>query len=224
MKRRIEDLRHDEPPPKRRKKPGAAGRLRISGGDLRGRIIEVPAKGDVRPMLDKTRQALFNVLADDIKGARVWDCFAGTGLLALEALSRGAAHAVLIERSREHARVIEGSISALGLAGRATLHKADAFSLVAPGARLPHTPADFVFLDPPHAVLEDVENGPFWPWLCNLHNTPLVDGYTVLVIGHHGAFTVPQQVGAFAVADRRVYGNVGFTILVRVEAPDEERE
>lgn len=197
--------------------------IRVTSGEWRGRNVKVPQTGGVRPMLSKTRMAMFNVLADDIKGAVVWDCFAGSGLLGIEALSRGAGHCVFIEADRRHADLVRANLDALKAGSRATLLRGDTFHIVTPAASgLKHTPADFVLLDPPHAMIEDLEAGPFWPWLMKLHHTPLVDGYTVLVIGHHAKLEIPPEVGAFMVADRRRYGSVGFTILVRSEQPDDE--
>ncbi len=197
--------------------------IRITSGEWRGRLVQVPQSGGVRPMLSKTRMAMFNVLADDIKGAKVWDCFAGSGLLGLEALSRGAEHCTFIEADRRHADMVQANIDLLGAGEVATLKRGDAFRIVAPGGiGLKHAPADFVLLDPPHAMIEDLEAGPFWPWLMKLHETPIVDGYTVVIIGHHAHLHVPQEIGAFMAADRRIYGSVGFTILVRTEQPPDE--
>ncbi|MCC6573193.1 MAG: 16S rRNA (guanine(966)-N(2))-methyltransferase RsmD [Planctomycetes bacterium] len=196
--------------------------VRITAGTWRTRPLIVPQTGGVRPMLSKTRQALFNVLADDIKGAVVWDCFAGTGLLGFEALSRGAKTCVFIEADRRHADAVAENIKLLKCETRALLMRGDAFRIVTAGATLRNTPADFVFLDPPHAMIEDLEAGKFWPWVMNLHKTPLVNDYTVLVIGHHARLVVPAEIGDFMVADTRTYGAVGFTILVRTGQPDDE--
>ena len=201
----------------------AATIIRISAGEFRHRTIECPQTGGVRPMLSRTRMALFNVLADDVKGAQIWDCFAGTGLLGLDALSRGAAHVVFCERDAGHARVMRENIKGLGAQEGSTVIKGSIFDLIrANTPRLPHTPAGIVLLDPPHAMIEDLDSGPFWPWLMTLHQTPLVDGYTILCVGHSADLEFPAEIGAFRVADQRVYGSVAFSILVRIAPPDEE--
>lgn len=186
------------------------GPPRITGGDLRGRVVQVPQTGDVRPMLGRTRQALFNVLGNAVTGP-VWDCFGGSGLLAFEALSRGAAHAVIIERDARHAGVIAGNVAQLGVANRCSIERGSAFRVVRPGRELAHTPAGLVFLDPPHALARDHESE-FWPWLRGLPDTSLLSADTIIVLGHPAHFALPD-IGALRVRERREYGTVAFTLL-----------
>lgn len=208
--------------PRVRRAQRGPGELFISAGEFRSRRIECPRTGLVRPMLNKVRQALFNILADDVRDAQVWDLFAGSGLLGFEALSRGAKHCVFVEQHGAHVAAIERNIKTLDVSSRATVLRADLFALLAPGRRLEHAPANLVFIDPPHAMIADFDTGPFWPWLATLHRTPLCSGYTVPVIGHHAQLEFPRDLGAFMVADKRSYGNAAFTILVRSEEEDEE--
>ncbi len=215
-------MRRREVEPRVRRAQAGPGELAISAGEFRTRRIECPETGLVRPMLNKVRQALFNVLADDVRDAVVWDLFAGSGLLGFEALSRGAKQCVFVESHGAHAAAIERNVKALDVSSRARVLRADLFSLVAPGRALDQAPANLVFIDPPHAMIADFETGPFWPWFANLHRTPLVNGFTVVVIGHHAQLELPKDLGAFMVADKRNYGNAGFTILVRSEEDDEE--
>lgn len=121
----------------------ARGRLRIIGGRWRGRLLEVP-ETLVRPTPDRVRETLFNWLAPVIDGARCVDAFAGSGALGLEALSRGAAQALLIEQDAAAADAIERNIAALQ-AGDAQLQRGDARARLS-GA-LPGS--DLLFLDPP---------------------------------------------------------------------------
>lgn len=142
----------------------ARGRLRIIGGRWRGRLLEVPATL-VRPTPDRVRETLFNWLAPMIDGARCVDAFAGSGALGLEALSRGAAQALLIEQDATAADTIERNIAALQ-AGGAQVQRGDA------RARLPNAlpGSDLLFLDPPFgsddlAILRlacAVPGGPQW--------------------------------------------------------------
>lgn len=124
--------------------------MRIVGGAHRGAALAGPGRtGGIRPTSDRVRESLFNLLAhahgDPVPGARVLDLFAGTGALALEALSRGAASAVLVEQGGAAARLIAENVRRLDLAARARLVRADA-------RRLPRAqaPADLVFADPPY--------------------------------------------------------------------------
>lgn len=183
---------------------------RITAGILRGRVVRVPQTGGVRPMLARTRQALFNVLGNGVGGS-VWDCFAGSGLLGLEALSRGADHCVMVERDRRHADVIDENLRALGVEDQCTVLRASAFATVRPGAKLAHTPAELVFVDPPHAMTLDPASE-FWPWLRALRHTSLLDARTIVVFGHPAAFSVGDT-GGLSVRDRREYGTVAFSLL-----------
>lgn len=204
--------RHRPKPPKDQRRE-YEGRVRLNSGEFRGRMIDCPDTGDVRPMLSRTREAMLNVLHKRLQGAVVWDCFAGSGLLGLECVSRGAAFCVFVERDIRHARVLQANIDSLSLASRAMLFRGSVFDLIKPGTRpLPHTPADVLLLDPPHAMIEDAE-GPFWPWLQALHNTPLWQPTLTVAIGHPAMLDVPEPVGELRVSDRRKHGNVAFTLL-----------
>jgi 16S rRNA (guanine966-N2)-methyltransferase len=121
------------------------GQLRIIGGEWRGRRLPVAAAPGLRPTADRVRETLFNWLQGVIPGARCLDLFAGSGALALEALSRGAESAVLVERTAAVARVLRENIRHLEAGDRAEIVRADAVRFL---ARTPR-PVDVVFLDPP---------------------------------------------------------------------------
>ncbi|MEM6954393.1 MAG: RsmD family RNA methyltransferase [Myxococcota bacterium] len=128
--------------------------MKIVGGELRGRRIEVPANV-TRPTSARVREALASALESRgcLEGATVLDLFAGSGALAFEALSRGATHATLVDKHGGVLRTLRKNVAALGLAGRTTLKKADAFG--APERTL--SAASLVFLDPPYADAERLE-------------------------------------------------------------------
>ena len=129
--------------------------MRIVGGEFRGRGLKSPQGSGTRPTSDRAREAVFNILhhakwlnREAIDGARVLDVFAGTGALGLEALSRGAAHAVFVERDHAAARTCQENIDMLGLKERALLLKFDGLN---PTPRpLYVEPRTLVFLDPPY--------------------------------------------------------------------------
>ncbi|MBJ7335090.1 MAG: 16S rRNA (guanine(966)-N(2))-methyltransferase RsmD [Chloroflexi bacterium] len=121
------------------------GTLRIIAGDHRGRRIAVPPAG-TRPMTDRVRESLFGVLEPRIVGARFADLCAGSGAVGIEALSRGAVHALFVERSRDAVAIIQANLARLKLTERATLQGADVLlALDAPGA-----PFDLIVADPPY--------------------------------------------------------------------------
>ena len=131
--------------------------MRIVGGRHRGRKIEGPgesAKDALRPTSDRARESLFNILehgrfsADGtslVRNARVLDVFCGTGAFALEALSRGAASATLIDSDPAAIALVHRNLKALGEGARARVIQADATK-----ALRPLDPHDLAFLDPPY--------------------------------------------------------------------------
>jgi 16S rRNA (guanine966-N2)-methyltransferase len=101
--------------------------LRIIGGTLRGRRLQYSGDLRTRPMKDRVREAVFNLLGPGVKGSHAIDLFAGTGALGLEAISRGAARATMIERHLPTTRLIEQNAAALGVSSQVEVVFADAF-------------------------------------------------------------------------------------------------
>ena len=123
--------------------------MRIVAGAARGRRLATPASA-TRPTSDRTREALFNTLAGYVQldGARVLDLYAGTGAVGLEALSRGADEAVLVESNRKALDVIRRNVETVGQAGARVVGRAVNAYLADP----PEQPFDLVFADPPYAA------------------------------------------------------------------------
>lgn len=124
------------------------GTVRIIGGHLRGRLLPFPVDPRTRPMKDRVREAVFNLVGPTVVGSYAIDLFAGTGVLGIEAVSRGAASATLIERHFPTARAIEDRAAAFGIADQIHVISGDAFTWV----RRPTVPADrpwVVFCSPP---------------------------------------------------------------------------
>jgi len=128
-----------------KKKPGT---VRIIAGEWRGRRLPVPDIEGLRPSGDRSREVLFNWLQPHLRGAVCVDLFAGTGVLGLEAVSRGAAKATLVEQSRPAAASIRASLANLG-AQSVTLAEGDALRWLE--TQLPQS-ADIVFIDPPFGL------------------------------------------------------------------------
>jgi 16S rRNA (guanine966-N2)-methyltransferase len=123
-------------------------RLRIIGGEHRGRQIVFPDQAGLRPTADRLRETLFNWLQAVIPGARCLDLFAGSGALGFEAASRGARRVVMVEVSAPAARRLEENAVQLGLEGRVAVVRDDALTwLTGPAERF-----DVVFVDPPFAA------------------------------------------------------------------------
>lgn len=120
--------------------------MRIVAGEFKGRRLSGPEGTAARPTSDKVREALFSILGD-IEGMAVLDLFAGTGALAIEALSRGAGSAVLVERDHKMIGVARRNIEATAGPERARLVRGDALKQLGEGAGK----YDLVFVDPPYA-------------------------------------------------------------------------
>jgi 16S rRNA (guanine966-N2)-methyltransferase len=120
--------------------------MRVVAGDLRGRRLEAPKGDEVRPTADRVREAVFSILGD-IGGANVLDLYSGTGALAIEAISRGAESAVLVDTSPTTAR---RNVDALGLGDRCELVRADAVRYLSGE----EGQFDLVFCDPPYKLAD----------------------------------------------------------------------
>jgi 16S rRNA (guanine(966)-N(2))-methyltransferase RsmD len=120
--------------------------MRVIAGEFRSRRLKTLPGLETRPTADRLRETLFNILAPTIGGAVFLDAYAGTGAVGIEALSRGAARSIFLERSRTAVELIRENLHMLGIEDRAR---------VVPGAvlaSLAHQEADIVFLDPPYEM------------------------------------------------------------------------
>ena len=186
--------------------------MRIVGGRLRGSALAGPKGQAIRPTSDRLREAMFNILAhgfdDPVDGARVLDLFAGTGALGLEALSRGAKSALLVEDAAEARGLIRRNIEALGLTGATRIFRRDA-TLLGPVGRI--EPFSLVFVDPPYgrglgekALAAAAEGG----WLS--------DGALVVFEESAKAELVPPA--GFTVVETRAYGDTQVVFLRYAQA------
>ncbi len=121
--------------------------MRVVAGIYGGRKLTAPAGSETRPTSDRVREALFSVLGPSIQGARVLDLFAGSGALGIEALSRGAAHAVFVDRSHKAIQAVRANLTALGIEAEVRPIEARAALRAASGRCEAY---DLVFLDPPY--------------------------------------------------------------------------
>jgi 16S rRNA (guanine966-N2)-methyltransferase len=123
--------------------------MRVIAGTFRSRRLKTLPGLSVRPTPDRLRETLFNVLAPEIEGAVFLDAYAGSGAVGIEAISRGARHAILFDRSPGAIEVIRENLDSLGIGPEATVVRGNALTL------LPKHAADIVFLDPPYSHPRD---------------------------------------------------------------------
>ena len=124
--------------------------MRIIAGAHKGRTLKTPTWAGLRPTSDKLRETLFNILAPRVRGARVLDAYAGTGAIALEALSRGAELAVCVEQHRRAQALIEENRARVGEDARCMIVGGDARRVLQ--SPMAGGPFDIVFLDPPYDI------------------------------------------------------------------------
>lgn len=127
--------------------------LRIIGGSLRGSRLIYSGDAITRPMKDRVREAVFNLLGDSVASTVALDLFAGTGALAFEALSRGAVHATLIERHFPTVSIIRENAAALGVSHQLTVHAGDTFYW-GPRYEPPRVAPWLVFCSPPYQLYQ----------------------------------------------------------------------
>ncbi len=176
--------------------------MRVITGEARGHTLKGPASDATRPTSDKVRGAIFSMLNSMVclEGARVLDLYAGTGALGIEALSRGAAHADLVDHDRAACRVIGQNLEHTKLAHLATVHCIAVEKITA----TPFTRAgeyDIILVDPPYG------DARVWPALEKLAAVLPVSRDAVLVLEHSKRVTPPARLGALDLLRTRRYGD-----------------
>lgn len=181
-------------------------RVRLISGAYGGRYLEAPDTSRTHPMGERMRSALFNMLGD-VEGLHVLDAFAGTGAVGLEAISRGAASAVLIERDRIAQKVITNNIKLLGVEDRVKLIKASvaSWSGTATGRQF-----DIIFADPPYRDLQ-------LSTVSRLANYLKPKG--LMILSHPGRESAPT-VNGVVVVDNRSYGDAALAFYRLAEAAE----
>lgn len=176
--------------------------MRITGGTARGRSIESPVGLEIRPTGAKVRQALFNILTPRVNGARFLDICAGTGLVGIEALSRGAGTLISIEENRAVAKAVENSLRKLNLEGEVICGD---WKRVLP--ILEPKSFDIIFADPPYKSphIKDI------PLSVEKHG--LLDDGGLLVIEHPKGFKFLDDCSVLTLQSTRNYGQTSLSFF-----------
>jgi 16S rRNA (guanine966-N2)-methyltransferase len=182
--------------------------MRIIAGEFRGRPLLSPQGDTTRPITDRVKQSLFDILAPLLPEARVYDCFAGTGSMGLECLSRGATHATFFETDRSAITLLKKNIQTFDLAERAMVIPTDIFRWFH-DAPAPPQRANIIFLDPPYRFLREKSEA-----LQQLAKQMMLhhlasDG--TLVFRHDQADSLALP--ALQVYDQRTYGSMAIEFL-----------
>ena len=175
--------------------------MRVIAGTARSMPLKTIRGMDTRPTTDKIKETLFNILQTDVCGCRFLDLFSGSGAIAIEALSRGAAHAVLVEQNGKAAECIRENLIFTRTADRAEVYRCDVLTAL---RRLEgQKPFDIIFMDPPyHQELEHQV-------LASLADSSLADEYTVIVVeaSLETDFSWLEGLGYHAYKDRKYKTN-----------------
>ncbi len=174
--------------------------MRVIGGERKGRRLLVPKGQAVRPTAARVKESLFNILPHDFTGMTVLDLFAGTGNLSIEALSRGAQHAVLVDRSARSAAAIRENLRRVGLTARAEVWAVPVTRALKSLAKRGEI-FDMIFLDPPY------DQGMVEPSLNVLAQGILLSDAGTVVAEHSRRDAVSRRYGPLVLHDQRRYGD-----------------
>lgn len=174
--------------------------MRIITGSARGAKLKAPKGQNTRPTADRIKESLFNILGTFVYDRQVLDMFSGTGNLALEALSRGAKRAVMVDMSPESISVIKFNAAHTKLADRADIVRADIFSAV---KKFHQNKANFdiIFCDPPYHKDLCMKS------LKILHEYPVLTKDGIIVMEHAVEDILPENYEEFSLLRRQKYGS-----------------
>jgi 16S rRNA (guanine(966)-N(2))-methyltransferase RsmD len=193
--------------------------MRIIAGEFRGRTLLSPEGEVTRPITDRAKQSLFDVLSPRLEDARVYDCFAGTGSMGLESLSRDARAAVFFESDKPALKNLRQNIRDLKLTGRATVVSGDIFRYFR-SAPPPEEKADLVFLDPPYRFVTEKAQE-----LSELAEKIAIDHLADggIVIFRHDS-TDRLELPRLARYDSRDYGGMTIELLQAADADEDDAD
>lgn len=188
--------------------------MRIITGEYRGRRLESPAGYDVRPTSDKVKEAVFNIIMNEVWDATCVDLFAGTGNLGLEALSRGAKKCYFGDNSRESINLIKNNVKMCRAEDKSVIIAGDYSKII---GRI-NEKVDIFFLDPPY------KDGLYENCLEIIDSLDLLSEEGIIVAEHGVRDYVPETVGSLEIIKERKYGKIMVTIYAKKSEVHTEEE
>ena len=164
--------------------------------------MKTPEGMDIRPTTDNVKESVFNILQFDIEGRRVLDLFAGTGQLGIECLSRGAAHAVFVDKSREALRIVRENLKACGLQGE--LRQEDALDYIRRCGKF-----DLIFVDPPY------DAGLYEAVLKSINLVDILSDGGIILCESRREKTLPDMRVPYRKKKEYSYGRVKLTVYIK---------
>lgn len=183
--------------------------MRIISGSARGAKLKAPKGMNTRPTADRIKESLFNILGGEVYDAKVLDIFSGTGSLALESLSRGAASAVMVDMASDSICTMKFNAAHTHLADKCTIMKADVFAALKK-LHLQKQEFNIIFCDPP-----------YHKELCRraleaLQEYPVMAGSALVIMEHATDDELPDECGSLQLLRRKAYGAVTQISIYRI--------
>ena len=185
--------------------------MRIIGGELKSRKISFPKTRLTRPMTDRTKETVFNILGGLVIGKHVLDLYAGSGSLGLEALSRGALDAAFVDRAEWSIRVIRKNLEELKLERKAAILQGDVLRTIDKFKKQGRF-FSLVFVDPPF------QQGLVKKTLMKLDQSGIVLPFGQVVVGHIRQEELPEDTGTLKLARTKKIGQANLSFLFRLDS------
>ena len=182
--------------------------MRIIGGEYRGRSIKQPPFKTVRPTKDRIREAVFNMIAEKVPGARVMDLFAGSGAYGLESLSRGAIDSIFVDNDKRCVNIINENITLLEVETQAKTFTEDVFKIVELLGKNKER-FDLIFSDPPFD--QDMAK----KTLITINQYDILNRSGLLIIEHHLREFVPEGVDDISMFRQKTYNDILISLYIR---------
>ena len=176
--------------------------MRVITGSARGRRLKTPDNYDIRPTTDNVKEAVFNILQFDVEGRRVLDLFAGTGQMGIEALSRGAAEAVFVDRDRTAVQIVRDNLRTCELQG--TVICADSLSYLRSCGRF-----DLIFVDPPY------DSGLYGEVLQTINSVDILSEGGIMIVEARRETPLPDMTAPYRRMKEYRYGKVKICTYTR---------
>lgn len=186
--------------------------MRVIAGSAKGRRLRSVPGGGTRPITDRVKESLFDILRDRVPGCRFLDLFAGTGSVGIEALSRGARIVVFVERNPRAVTIIHHNLEVTGLASRAHVVRSDVFRFLKQPAS---EPFDLIYVAPPQY------KGLWADTLWALDSSNYLAPYGLIIIQIHPKEHEPLALQSLRLWDQRHYGSTTLCFYSKIQAGED---
>lgn len=188
--------------------------MRVVAGERKGMPLKAVSGNTTRPTTDKVKESIFNIIGPFFDGGIVVDLFAGSGGLGIEALSRGAEHAIFVEKDSRAFQVLQENIKKCRYEENTELFRTDALRAVK-GLMKRDVVIDFLFVDPPY------HKGEYYDFVGTLVEAGKLSSDAIILCEHTRELTLPEAYGAFQLVRRETYGETIISVYRNVEEEGE---